>query len=51
MTMPYQRLLERGGVDPFADPGGPQMHDLADAELARAGARVRAWDAEDIAAR
>ena len=49
--MPYQRLLERGGVDPFADPGGPQMRDLADAEPARGGARVRARDADDIAAR
>jgi hypothetical protein len=40
LTLPYQQLLERSGVDPFADPAGPQMRDLADAELARTGVRA-----------
>lgn len=39
LTMPYQRLLS-DGADPFADPGGPLMRELADAELARMGVRV-----------
>lgn len=46
LTLPYQQLLGRGGTDPFADPGGPQMRALADAELARMGVR-----AKDLAAR
>lgn len=40
LTMPYQQLLRRDG-DPLADKGGPQMRDLARAELIRMGVRMK----------
>ncbi|MEO6496872.1 MAG: hypothetical protein ABIO51_05225 [Solirubrobacteraceae bacterium] len=40
LTAPYRQLLQHG-ADPFADPGGPRMRELAEAELARMGVRAK----------